>query len=463
MEVPDLSFRRRVHVIGAGGSGMSAIALVLLGMGHQVSGSDIASSRVLRHLEGRGATVHVGHDPEWLGNADVIVRSTAIPDENPEVEDALRRGLRVWRRAEILAAICAQRRVAAVSGTHGKTTTASLLWLILREAGLHPSMIVGGDIAGIGPGACWDQRGEWMVVEADESDGTFLELGSECVIVTSIEPDHLDFYGNAEALRSAFARFVGAAPGAIVLCADDRGAHDLASRGHTSTRGRLLTYGVADHADVVITDVEVGRTSARFSIRAGGHSYPDMSLAVPGLHNVRNATAALALANAIGVPWEVGETAIRRFHGVARRFEVRGERGGVVFVDDYAHLPGEISAVLRAARAGDWGRIVAVFQPHRFSRTHALWREFSDVFVGADVVFVTDVYGAGEPPRPGVSGELVYRAAHRNHPDADIRYVPTLDGVAGLLAETLQPGDLCLTMGAGDLTTLPDRMLAQAG
>jgi UDP-N-acetylmuramate--alanine ligase len=439
---------------------MSAIAIVLLAMGHRVSGSDAAGSAALTRLEELGAEVHVGHDPEWVQSAEVVVRSTAIPENNPEVIEAGRLGLRVWKRSEILAAICDQRRVAAVSGTHGKTTTSAMLYLILRHAGMAPSMIVGGDIAGIGPGAVWDDAGEWMVVEADESDGTFLEVGAEAVVVTSVEPDHLEHYGGVTALAQAFSQFIAEATGAVIVAADDAGARAaLDGAAGRLDSAQIVTYGASTDADVRVTHVDLSGATTDFVVEDGGRAVVSVSLPAPGLHNALNATAAMALAHSLGVSWTTAADALAAYRGVARRFERRGERDGVTFVDDYAHLPTEVAAALSAARAGDWRRIVVVFQPHRYSRTEALWPDFADAFGAADILFVTDLYPAGEQPRPGVTGKLVYRAVRDRHPDADVRYVPTLDAVAEALTGVLQPGDLCLTLGAGDVTTLPDRML----
>jgi UDP-N-acetylmuramate--alanine ligase len=450
---PDLSRPRRVHIVGAGGAGMSAIGTVLIGMGHQVSGSDEVDSPFLRRLAALGATVHVGHDPAWLDDPEVVARSTAIPAGNVELAEAERRGLRVWRRSELLAAICAQRRTAAVSGTHGKTTTSSMLAVVLDHAGLHPSIIVGGDISGMGSGARWDPSGEWMVVEADESDGTFLELGAEAVVVTSVEPDHLDFYGSRAVLEDAFARFVRQAPGPSVVCADDPGAAALVGEGS-------ITYGTSNAAQVRVVDYVPGRAGSRFAVLFEGRTLGPVTLAVPGLHNARNAAAALAVAHALGVPWERAVEGIGRYRGVARRFETRGERHGVTFIDDYGHLPTEVAVTLAAARSGGWKRIVAVFQPHRYSRTEALWPDFADAFEASDILFVTAIYPAGERPRPGVSGELIFNAVRDRHPEADVRYVASTDALVGALLDVLRPGDLCLTMGAGDLTSLPDRILA---
>jgi UDP-N-acetylmuramate--alanine ligase len=455
----DLSRPRRVHLVGAGGAGMSAIATVLLRMGHRVSGSDQVDSEALRRLRTLGAAVQIGHDRSYLGNAEIVAISSAIPETNPEVAEANRRGLPVWRRSALLAAICAQRRTIAVGGTHGKTSTSSMLALILRHAGLHPSYIIGGDILRVGPGAAWDPEGEWLVVEADESDGTFLELGAEAVVVTSVEPDHLDFYGDEGGLRGAFRDFVAQANGPRVVCADDPGAAALVTG--KPPDAAIVTYGTANVADVHIDDVRLARSDSRFTVRHRGTRLGPFRIEAPGLLYVRNAVAALAMAHAVGVDWAQAGAGLADYHGVARRFQERGQCDGVTFVDDYGHLPAEVAQTLRAAAAGGWTRLVVVFQPHRFSRTAALWRDFADAFVDADVLVVTDIYPAGEAPRPGITGRLIVDAVLEAHPGADVRYAPTLDDAASQLQHILQPGDVCLTLGAGDLTTVPGRFLGQ--
>ena len=452
---PDLSYPRAVHIVGIGGAGMSAIAGVLLTMGHRVSGSDAADSDRLRRLAAVGADVHVGHDPRWLGDAEVVAISTAIPASNVEVIEADRRGLRVWRRAELLSAICAQRRTIAVSGTHGKTSTSAMLAVILRQVGLRPSFIVGGDMVGLRSGAAWEPDGEWLVVEADESDGTFLDLGAEAVVITSVEPDHMDFYGDEGSLRQAFVRFAEAAPGQRVMCADDPGAMSVAAR-----VGPVTTYGTSEQAMIRIEGLSLHQGGSTFTLAAGRTPLARVELGVPGVHNARNAAAAITMAQTLGVSWTEAGLAVGSYAGVARRFEPRGERDGITFVDDYGHLPGEVAPTLATAARG-WDRVVAVFQPHRYSRTEALWPDFADAFGDADILLITDIYPAGEAPRPGVTGRLISDAVRAAHPAADVRYVPTLDEAACELRRILQPGDLCLTLGAGDVTTLPDRFVGR--
>ncbi|MBV9951718.1 MAG: UDP-N-acetylmuramate--L-alanine ligase [Acidimicrobiia bacterium] len=431
---------------------MGAIASVLAAMGHRVSGSDLKDSVALERLRAQGVTVHVGHDAANVGDVDAVAVSTAIPAGNPEVRAATERGIEVLRRAEILTAIAATRRTVAVSGTHGKTTTSSMLALVLVEAGMRPSFIVGGELNEIGSGAVWSD-GEWFVVEADESDGTFVEIGAEVAVVTSIEADHLDFYGDLASIEGAFDRFLSEAPGPNLVCADDPGAARLGR-----ARG-ALTYGTDPDADYRIVDPVTGRQGSSFQLAHGGEVLGTVELPVPGLHNIRNATAAIAAGLELGAPFEAGRSALARYAGVARRFQFRGEVGGITVVDDYAHNPGKVRAVLAAAAAGGWARVVAVFQPHRYSRTADLHRAFGDSFVDADVVVLTDVYGAGEQPRPGVTGKLIVNAVLDAHPRTRVVWLPRRDDIAPFLAGELRPGDLCLTLGAGDITSLPDELL----
>ena len=455
----DLGDRRSIHIIGIGGAGMSAIATVLVGMGHTVTGSDLKESAGLERLRSLGIDVRIGHDADHVGEVDAVTISTAIPDRNPELVAATERGLPVYRRAEILAALTAQRRTVAVGGTHGKTTTASMLALVLVEAGVRPSFVIGGDVNEIGSGAVWDE-GDWFVVEADESDGTFVELAAEAVVVTSVEPDHLEHYGGFDSLVAAFERFLADAPGPKVVCADDPLAADLGRAAGAST------YGMAADARYRMVDVELERASTTFPLLEDGRRLGVVDLPVPGAHNARNAAAAIVAGLQLGASIEAGRRALGRFAGVARRFEFRGERDGVTFVDDYAHLPTEIRSVLDAAGAGGWDRVVCVFQPHRYSRIGALWREFGPVFADADLVAVTDIYAAGEPPRPGVSGKLIVDAVLDAQPWKRVAYLPRRSDLVPYLSAELRGGDLCLTLGAGDLTVVPDDVqtaLAAAG
>ncbi|HEY3240050.1 MAG TPA: UDP-N-acetylmuramate--L-alanine ligase, partial [Acidimicrobiia bacterium] len=391
----DLSQPRRIHIVGVGGMAMSGIAAILTRLGHTVSGSDLKAWRGLERLRLLGVDVHVPHDASRLpAELDAVVVSTAIPASNPEVVLARERGVPVLRRAEALASIVELRRTVAISGTHGKTTTSTMTTLVLRAAGWQPSFLIGGEPNEVGSNAAYDE-GEWLVVEADESDGTFTEIAPEAVVLTNVEPDHLDHYGDFAALEAACARYLAAAPGPRVVCADDRVAARLAAE-----VGGTVTYGTAETADYRITGYEGQRSGSRFTLHRAGTPLGELVLPAPGIHNARNAAAAAAVATEIGVPFAAVRSALGRFAGVARRFQFHGEVDGVSLVDDYAHLPGEVKATLAAAREGGWSRVVAVFQPHRYSRTARLWRDFGEAFDDADMVVLTDVYAAGEPPQP---------------------------------------------------------------
>lgn len=454
-EALSLSRPRNIHIVGIGGAGMSAIALVLAGMGHTVSGSDLKASPGLERLRLAGIAVGVGHDANQVPDAaDVVVTSTAVPSNNVEVEAARTRGITVARRAEMLAAITATTPTIGVAGVHGKTTTSSMLALVLRAAGIKPSFIIGGELNEVGTNAAFDD-GEWMVVEADESDGTFLELGVDAAIVTNVEPDHLDYYGSFDELISAFTRFVDEVKGTKVLFADDP-----VTRAIAAARTDVITYGWAENADYRIVDYEPGRIGSRWRLERAGVTLGELELPVPGRHNAANAVGAAALATELGVDFDPIRRALGRFGGVARRFHFRGERSGATVVDDYAHLPGEVAHTIDAARQGGWGRIVVVFQPHRYTRTARLASDFADAFCGAHQVVLTDVYPAGEMPQPGVSGRLVLRAVLNAHPDQAVAYFPRRSELAARVANYIGPGDLLLTLGAGDVTTLADELAA---
>ena len=451
---PDLSTPRRVHLVGAGGAGMGAIATVLHAMGHTVSGSDLKGGPVLERLRVEGMEMHVGHDPAHVGDAELVAISTAIPDQNSEVTAARKRDLPVLRRKDILPAISAQRRTIVVAGTHGKTTTSSMLAMALVEADADPSFIIGGDVNEIGSGAVWAE-GDWFVIEGDESDRTFLSLGAEVAVVTNVEPDHLETYNNDPAqLEAAFVEFASAAT-TRVYCADDAGARALAAL----VPG--VTYGTAEDADYRMVDIERARASVSFRIVHGDIELAQVELPTPGMHNARNACAAIVTTVLIGADADGAARALGRFGGVARRFEFRGVVDGITFVDDYAHLPTEVEAAIQAASDGGWNRVMCVFQPHRYSRTAALWQDFACSFDGADTVVVTDIYSSGETPRPGVTGKLVADAVLDANAWASVAWMPRLDDVASWLASRLRPGDLCLTLGAGDLTGLPDQVIGR--
>jgi UDP-N-acetylmuramate--alanine ligase len=462
LDVPDLSTLRRVHLVGVGGAGMSGLARLFLARGVAVSGSDLKATTQLEELRALGAEVTAGHDGANVGGPDAVVVSTAIGPGNPEVEEARRRGIPVLARAQVLAAMMGERRGIAVAGTHGKTTTTSMLAVILERAGLDPTYVVGGELNESGSNAR-SGDGDVFLAEADESDGSFLLLEPAIAVVTNVEEDHLDFYGGAEDIEAAFTAFCRRAD-LVVACADDPGAVRVVESSGTSA----AWYGESPRAEVVVEDATVRRGGSTCRLRIGPSPGVEpwagrLDLPVPGRQHLLNAAAAVAVATRMGVPAELAVAALAGFGGVRRRWELRGTARGASFVDDYAHHPTEISATLGAARSEEAGRIVAVFQPHRFSRTSALGRALGESLIGADVVVVTDVFGAGERPVPGVTGKLVIDGLVEAAPGKRTVYLPRRSDVAPFLAREVRPGDLVLTLGAGDITMVGSETLALLG
>ncbi len=448
----NLSEISSVHIIGIGGAGMSAIATVLADTGLVVTGSDLSGGASVDRLTDAGVTVAIGHAADNLGPVDLVIRSTAIPDDNPEVLAARGRNIAVVSRAEALTALTTRWKTISVAGTHGKTTTSAMLSALLVSAGVDPSFIVGGDLLDLGAGARVGQS-EWLVVEADESDGTFIELETAIAVVTNVEPDHLEHYGSFEVLKDAFYQFGQQASVARIVCIDDPGGAALAQRLGASSL-EVTTYGVDPAADFVISEVLPSPAGISFRVTSTAGSVL-LSLSQPGLYNARNATAAMAVASAIGVDLDTAASGLARFGGVGRRFEPRGGCAGIRFFDDYAHLPTEVASALDAAAELRPERLVAVFQPHRYSRTQQLWNAFGSAFGKADVLYVTGIYAANEAPRPGINGSLIVDAVTEHDPTAEIHYVEDLDQLVTRLADELRAGDLCLTLGAGDLTETP--------
>lgn len=451
----DLSSPRHVHLVAIGGAGMSGIATLLAQSGHRVSGSDAVDSPVLERLRAQGVTTWVGHDAahvEALGRPDVVGISTAVRDDNPEVLAARARGIDVARRTRLLPALAVVRPLLSVAGTHGKTTTTSLLVAALRGAGEDPSFLTGAPVAALGGAAAAWRPGPWLVLEADESDGSFLSGPRAGAIVTNVEPDHLEHWGSWERLLDGFRRFLSETDGPLVVCADDPVAAELGAA------VGAVTYGTGPGATHRLEDLVLGPDGSRFRL-VGPAGVATVALPLPGLHNALDAAAALALVGELGLDVAAAAAGLVDFGGVARRFERKGTAAGVTVVDDYAHLPTEVRAALAAGASGGWGRVVAVFQPHRYSRTQALWEEFGDSFADADLLVLTDVYAAGEPPRDGVTGKLLVDATLDRHPHRPLAWMPTLDDVVGYLAGALRPGDLLMTVGAGDITTVGPRVL----
>ncbi len=458
----------RIHFVGIGGAGMSGIARILLARGVAVSGSDRAASEQLDELAALGAVVHVGHAAANLAEVDTVVTTpSAIRPDNPELVEASRRGIRVLHRAAVLASIMIGRQGIAIAGTHGKTTTTSMLTTVLRYSGADPSYVIGGILAETGVGAD-DGTGEAFVAEADESDGSFLMLSPRALVVTSIEAEHLDNYESLAQIEATFAAFVGkiSAGGLLVACCDDPGAASLAA-GAAGLPVRVRTYGESAGADYRVagvtpsgmaTRLTVTRASPAAARSAGGSaSMVTLEIAVPGRHNALNAAAAFATAVELGVPVRSAAAGLAAYRGVRRRMEPKGEVEGVRVLDSYAHHPTEIAADLTAARdiaAG--GRVIAVFQPHLYSRTRIFATEFGAVLGLADEALVLDVYAAREDPEPGVTGMTVAAEV----PGGRGRFVPDAAAVPDVIVGLAKPGDLVLTMGAGDVTALGPRIVA---
>ncbi|MFM8999803.1 MAG: UDP-N-acetylmuramate--L-alanine ligase [Actinomycetota bacterium] len=455
LDVPDLAGVAHLHLLGIGGSGMRNLAKLLAARGARVSGCDLKESNAVRGLRAQGVDVAVGHDPSHVTGADALVLSSAIAPTNREVAAARAAGLPLWTRAQALAAATVGRRTVAVTGTHGKTTTTSMIALVLERAGLDPSYVIGGEPNETGGGSRAG-AGDLFVVEGDESDGSFLLLRPEIGIVTNVEVDHVDFYtgGRAE-IEAAFAAF-GARCERLVVCADDEGAMRA-----TADCARI-TYGVHPAADVRLETTELGPEGARGRLTVDGEPF-DLAIGVDGHHNLLNAAATVAVSALVGVAPTVALEALAAFTGVHRRFERRGHARGADFFDDYGHVPTELAVTLGTARRTGARRVIAVFQPHRYSRTQALWRELGASLVEADLVLVTDVYGADQDPIPGVTGKLVVRGIAEARPDRRVVYLPHRTDVVRFLDREVREGDLVVTMGCGDVWTLADAAVATIG
>jgi UDP-N-acetylmuramate--alanine ligase len=445
-----------VHFIGIGGAGMSGIAAVLARLGVTVTGSDLKVSRYTRHVEELGVEVRIGHHEANLGEAAMVVISSAIPESNPELRAARRAGLPVLQRAEMLARVMTMRRGIAVAGTHGKTTTSSMISHALFQCGLEPTFLVGGELNDMGSNAGVG-GGEWLVAEADESDGSLLFLRPEVAVVTNVELDHHANYRCLDEVRDVFRRFVALLPpaGRLVLAEEPTTAFLREASG-----APVVTYGI-DRGDLAAEVERADDRGSAFVVRERGERLGRVELRVPGEHNVLNALAAIgALAHA-GVSFDRAAPHLATFSGAARRYQELGRRGGVVVVDDYAHHPTEIAATLKAAKAGSHRRVIAVFQPHLFSRTRYLQREFGRALTLADEAIVTDVFAAREEPEPGVSGKLIVDAYLAERPGGPVWYLPHLSDVVGHLARSVRPGDLVLTIGAGDVFKAGERLLEE--
>lgn len=448
---------KSLHFIGIGGNGMAPIAEILLARGVSVTGSDQSQTELTRRLSELGAHVFVGHRSEQVGEVDAVIVSTAIGQDNPELLEARRRGLPVIHRGEALARIMQGELAIAVAGSHGKTTTTSMIGSVLIAGGMDPTCVVGGRVPGFGGNARIGKL-PCFVAEADESDGSFLRMSPNLAVVTNIDREHLDHYQSFEKLKEAFLSFMNStsAEGTAVLCIDDHEASSMI--GDLSVP--VLTYGFSARADILAIGISPDGLMTSFSVRVKGEDWGIFTLNVPGEHNVRNALAAIGVASHLAIPPDVVRDALFRFRGVGRRFTLVGEAGGVLIVDDYGHHPTEIEATLSAARqAYPDRRIVVAFQPHRFSRTRDLLHHFAHAFGAADLLVLSEIYGAGEIPIEGVTGERLFHEIQEVQ-GSRVLFVPDRNALATYIVSCLEPGDLLLTMGAGDITHLGQEILS---
>jgi len=446
---------KKIHMVGIGGSGMSGIAEVLLNLGYAVSGSDMADGATVRRLKNLGAEIYIGHGRSNVPDAQVVVKSSAIGPDNPELLEAMTRNIPIIPRAEMLAELMRLRTGVAVAGTHGKTTTTSLVAAIFDEAGLDPTVIIGGKLNAYGSNARLGE-GEYLVAEADESDGSFLCLFPIISVVTNVDADHLDFYPGQKEIDEAFIIFMNKAPfyGKNIVCGDDAGVRRLLP----FVKRPVLTYGFNPDNTLRGELLECAAQS-RFNVWHGKTLLGECTLNHPGLHNVLNALAALGVALEVGIDMKLAVEGLAKFRGVGRRFERKGEREGVLVVDDYGHHPAEMTATFDTAkRCYPERRLVVVFQPHRFSRTKALFGEFCKAFGKVDKLLLTEIYAASEAPIPGVSGSSLAQGI-RQISDTDLEFFPDFTAVSAALPRILQPGDLLLTLGAGNVWQIGQRYL----
>ena len=448
---------KRIHFVGIGGIGMSGIAEVLLNLGYGISGSDVQSSDTTKRLEQLGAKVAVGHAAENIENADVVVTSTAVKAENPEVIEAHRKNIPVIPRAEMLAELLKMKFSVAVSGSHGKTTTTSMVSTILAEGGLDPTMVIGGKLASIGSNARLGD-GDIIVAEADESDGSFLKLSPTIAVITNIDREHLDYYPGIAEIKDAFLKFANIVPfyGCIVMCNDNEHVREIAG----SIKRRMITYGIEQPADYCARSIQFLESKTIFQLVYQGEALGEVELLVPGLFNVYNAMAAAAVGRELGLDMATIRRGLYSFSGVQRRLEVKGQEGRITVVDDYGHHPTEILATLAAARQMWRGRLIVVFQPHRFTRTRALFDEFTRSFGDADVLVLNDIYPASEAPIPGINSAALWAAIKESgHPC--VEYIGQPQNTLDFLLATVKPGDTVITLGAGSVYKIGEAFLEQ--
>jgi UDP-N-acetylmuramate--alanine ligase len=447
---------KRVHFVGVGGIGMSGIAEVLLNLGFEVSGSDLKGTELTVRLQEMGAAIWAGHDGAHVAGADVVVYSSAVTPDNPELVEARRHEIPTIPRGEMLAELMRLKYAITVAGAHGKTSTTSLVASVLAQGGLDPTVIVGGKVRALSSNARLGAS-RYVVAEADESDGQFVNLPSSVGVITNIDLEHLDFYPSLAAIEDAFVEYANRIPfyGAVVLCADDPRVMEIAPR----IRRRKVTYSLGGEADVAGRIVERGPGWTRFAVRNGRVDLGDVRLPIPGDHYARNALAAVAVGLWLDIPFDHVRAGLEAWQGVGRRFEVKGEAGGVIVVDDYGHHPTEIAATVQAALSSYRKRVFVLFQPHRYTRTRDVAAQFAGCFDGAHKVFVTDIYPAGEKPIAGISADTIIDRV-REHGGVDIAHTPTFPDMVKSVAAEVREGDVVITMGAGDITRVGEMVLA---
>ncbi|MCL6479357.1 MAG: UDP-N-acetylmuramate--L-alanine ligase [Peptococcaceae bacterium] len=439
----------RVHFIGIGGAGMSGLAKILIELGHRVSGSDLNQTFVTERLKSMGAVCYTGHAAQYVEGADLVVVSTAIKPDNPELISTMEKEIPLIHRGEMLALLMKRQSGIAVAGAHGKTTTTSMMSMVLERNGIDPTIIIGGELNDIGGNAKLG-RGKYLVAEADESDGSFLKLSPQIVIITNIENDHLDYYGTVDRIKDAFRVFLAGVPhdGLAVVCLDDPGVREVIG----GYGGPLATYGIqSEEADYTLKDIYLHGMTSKGEVYHRGRHLGTLVLSIPGRHNLLNALAVVAVGMHLGLEFRAITGALVEFKGAGRRFQLTGECSGIRVVDDYAHHPSEIKATLKAAKQVGAERIITIFQPHRYTRTSLLREEFGTAFLDSDVVIIDDIYSAGEQPINGVSSRLIVEAIESN--GQEVIYPGSRKGIIDCLVDISRPGDLILTMGAGNIWT----------
>ena len=447
---------QQLHFTGIGGIGMSGIAEILLNLGYQITGSDAKLSPITERLQSLGARVFEGHNAANIDGAKALVVTSAVKADNPELLEARRLGIPIIPRGELLAELMRLKYGIAVAGSHGKTTTTSMTATILSHAGMDPTVVVGGRVGTMGGSNARLGKTNFLVVESDESDGSFLKLSPILAIVTNIDREHLDHYKDIEAIRSAFIEFVNKVPfyGAAIVCLDDENVQQILP----SVKRRIITYGRGAQAMLVITHASCGHLSSTFSLRLQGQDLGEFHLAVPGAHNVLNATAAVAIGLELEIPIDVIREGVGKFSGVDRRFQQRGQEKGITVIDDYGHHPTEIRATLAAARDCSFNRIHAIFQPHRYTRTMHLMDDFARSFHSADHVYLLDIYAASEKPLEGVSSQVLAQKMH-GYGHRSVEYAGSMENAAEAVLANAKPGDAVMTLGAGNVWQAGDRLL----